>query len=327
MCGIAGIVNLGHNQPISSDVLRRMISIQQHRGPDESGAYIDDSIGLAHARLSIIDLKDGTQPIHNEDKSLWIIYNGEVFNYPELRQELIQHGHKFYTTSDTEVILHLYEEKGIDCLNELNGQFAFAIWNSKNRTLFLARDRVGILPLHYTIQNNRLYFASEVKAIFTNKEINRSLDSESLDQIFTYWTTLPGKTAFSNINELPPAHYMLISQNEIKTDKYWDLNFSNNKETVNRKTDDLVNEISETLMDSVKIRLRADVPVGTYLSGGLDSSALTETVKKNFNNELRSFGIRFENKDYDEGRFQNEMVDFLKVNHSEIIASNECHWS
>jgi len=323
MCGIAGIVNLGELQPISSNSLRRMISIQQHRGPDETGAYIDDSIGLAHARLSIIDLKDGTQPIHNEDKSLWIIYNGEVFNYPELRQELIQHGHKFYTTSDTEVILHLYEEKGIDCLNELNGQFAFAIWNSKNRTLVLARDRVGILPLHYTIQNNRLYFASEVKAIFANKEINRSLDPESLDQIFTYWTTLPGKTAFSNIKELPPAHYMLISNNEIKTDKYWNLNFPNNKETVNRKSDDLVREISETLMDSVKIRLRADVPVGTYLSGGLDSSALTETVKKNFNNELRSFGIRFENKDYDEGRFQNEMVDFLKVNHSEIITSND----
>lgn len=323
MCGIAGIVNLGKLQPISSNALRRMISIQQHRGPDETGAYIDDSIGLAHARLSIIDLKDGTQPIHNEDKSLWIIYNGEVFNYPELRQELIQHGHKFYTTSDTEVILHLYEEKGIHCLNELNGQFAFAIWNSKNRTLFLARDRVGIVPLHYTIQNNRLYFASEVKAIFANKEINRSLDPESLDQIFTYWTTLPGKTAFSNIKELPPAHYMLISNNEIKTDKYWNLNFRNNTETVNRKSDDLVREISETLMDSVKIRLRADVPVGTYLSGGLDSSALTETVKKNFNNELRSFGIRFENKDYDEGRFQNEMVDFLKVNHSEIITSND----
>lgn len=323
MCGIAGIVNLGHQQSITPDALRRMVSVQQYRGPDETGAYIDDHIGLAHARLSIIDLKDGAQPIHNEDKSLWIIYNGEVFNYLELRQELIKYGHKFYTTSDTEVILHLYEEKGIDCLNELNGQYAFAIWNSINRTLFLARDRVGILPLHYTIQNNRLYFASEVKAIFANKEISRSLDSESLDQIFTYWTTLPGKTAFSNIKELPPANYMLISQNKIKTDKYWDLNFSNNKETVNRKTDDLVDEISETLMDSVRIRLRADVPVGTYLSGGLDSSALTETVKKNFNNELRSFGIRFENKDYDEGSYQNEMVDFLKVNHSEIIASND----
>lgn len=323
MCGIAGIVNLGHQQPIYSDALRKMISIQRHRGPDQTGAYLDDSVGLAHARLSIIDLSEGIQPIHNEDKTLWIIYNGEVFNYPELRQELINLGHKFYTTSDTEVILHLYEEKGIDCLNELNGQYAFAIWNSINRTLFLARDRVGILPLHYIIQNNRLYFASEVKAIFANKEINRSLDPESLDQIFTYWTTLPGKTAFSNIKELPPAHYMLISKNEIKTEKYWDLNFQNNKRTVNRKTDDLVNEISETLMDSVKIRLRADVPVGTYLSGGLDSSALTETVKKNFNNELRSFGIRFENKDYDEGSYQNEMVDFLKINHSEIIASND----
>lgn len=323
MCGIAGIVNLGHQQPIYSDALRKMISIQRHRGPDQTGAYLDDSVGLAHARLSIIDLSEGIQPIHNEDKTLWIIYNGEVFNYPELRQELINLGHKFYTTSDTEVILHLYEEKGIDCLNELNGQYAFAIWNSINKTLFLARDRVGILPLHYTIQNNRLYFASEVKSIFANKEISRSLDSESLDQIFTFWTTLPGKTAFSNIKELPPAHYMLISKNEIKTEKYWDLNFQNNKGTVNRKTDDLVNEISETLMDSVKIRLRADVPVGTYLSGGLDSSALTETVKKNFNNELRSFGIRFENKDYDEGNYQNEMVDFLKINHSEIIASND----
>ena len=323
MCGIAGIMNLGQQQPISSNALRKMVSIQQHRGPDESGAYIDDNIGLAHARLSIIDLSEGTQPIHNEDKSLWIIYNGEVFNYPELRQGLITRGHKFYTTTDTEVILHLYEEKGIDCLNELNGQFAFAIWNSKNKTLFLVRDRVGILPLHYTIQNQRLYFASEVKSIFANDEIDRSFDYESLDQVFTYWTTLPGKTVFDKIKELPPAHYMLISPHEIKTGKYWELNFANNKEILNKKTDDLVNEISETLMDSVRIRLRADVPVGTYLSGGIDSSAITETVKKNFNNELRSFGIRFENKDYDEGRFQNEMVDFLNVNHSEIIATND----
>lgn len=323
MCGIAGIVNLGHQQPIALDALKRMVSIQQYRGPDETGAYFDDYIGLAHARLSIIDLKDGTQPIHNEDKSLWIIYNGEVFNYPELRQELIKCGHKFYTTSDTEVILHLYEEKGTNCLNQLNGQFAFAIWNSKKRTLFLARDRVGILPLHYTIHNQRLYFASEIKAIFANKEINRSVDLESLDQIFTFWTTLPGRTVFNYIKELPPAHYMSVSPYEIKIDKYWDINFSSNTETLKIKSDDLVNEISETLMDSVKIRLRADVPVGTYLSGGLDSSALTETVKKNFNNELRSFGVRFENKDYDEGCFQNEMVDFLKVNHSEIIASND----
>lgn len=323
MCGIAGIVNLKQHKPISSDALRKMVSIQKHRGPDQTGAYIDDNIGLAHARLSIIDLKDGTQPIHNEDKSLWIIYNGEVFNYPELRQELVRSGHKFYTSSDTEVILHLYEDKGINCLKELNGQFAFAIWDSNNRALFLARDRVGILPLYYTIQNQRLYFASEIKAIFANKEIPRILDSESLDQVFTFWTTLPGKTVFNNIKELPPAHYMLISPNEIKYDKYWDLNFANNKETVNRLSADLVNEISELMMDAVRIRLRADVPVGTYLSGGIDSSALTETVKKNFNNELRSFGIRFENKDYDEGKFQNEMVDYLNINHSEIVTRNE----
>ena len=323
MCGIAGIINLGHQRPISSDALSRMVSIQKHRGPDSTGAYLDDNIGLAHSRLSIIDLSEGTQPIHNEDKTLWIIYNGEVFNYPELRQELIKSGHKFYTTSDTEVILHLYEQKGIHCLNELNGQFAFAIWNSITRTLFLARDRVGILPLFFTIQNQRLYFASEIKAIFANDEINRTLDYEALDQIFTFWTTLPGKTAFDKISELPPAHYMLVSPDSIKTDKYWHMNFLKNKEIANRKTNDLVEEISATLMDAVKIRLRADVAVGSYLSGGLDSSAITETVKKNFNNELRSFGIRFENKNYDEGNFQSEMVNYLGVQHSDILVGND----
>jgi len=272
--------------------------------------------------LSIIDLEGGTQPIHNEDKSLWIVYNGEVFNYPELREKLVKLGHKFYTSSDTEVILHLYEEKGIECLNELNGQFAFAIWNSNNKTLFLARDRVGIRPLFYTVQNEKLYFASEIKAIFANNEIHRSLDPESLDQTFTFWTTLSEKTIFSNINELPPAHYMLISQQGITIDRYWNLPFFENIESVDKKTDDLVSHVSETLMDAVKIRLRADVPVGSYLSGGLDSSGITETVKNNFNNELRSFGVRFENEDYDEGSFQNEMVDYLNVNHSEITASN-----
>lgn len=323
MCGIAGIVNLRPGKPISSDVLRKMVSIQQHRGPDESGAYIDDNIGLAHARLSIIDLNEGIQPIHNENKSLWIIYNGEIFNYPELKQNLIKHGHKFYTSTDTEVILHLYEEKGINCLNELNGQFSFAIWNSINKTVFIARDRVGILPLYFTTQNQRLYFASEIKSIFANEEISRSLDFKSLDQIFTFWTTLPGKTVFNNIRELPPAHYMLISPNGITINKYWDLNFLKKDEITSKDSDDLISEISETLMDAVRIRLRADVPVGTYLSGGLDSSALTETVKKNFNNELRSFGIRFENRNYDEGSFQHEMVDYLGVNHSEILVSND----
>ncbi len=323
MCGIAGIINLAQHQPISSNVLKRMVSIQNHRGPDESGAYIDDYIGLAHSRLSIIDLSEGTQPIHNEDKSLWIIYNGEVFNYPEIRQELVRLGHKFYTTSDTEVILHLYEEKGINCLNDLNGQFAFAIWNSKDKTLLLARDRVGVLPLFYTIQDQRLYFASEIKAIFSNRDIPRALDPESLDQVFTFWTTLPGKTVFNNIRELPPAHYMLISPNGIAVNKYWEMNFRSDEEIFNKKTDDLVNEISDTLTDAVRIRLRADVPVGTYLSGGLDSSALTETVKRKFNNNLRSFGIRFENKNYDEGSFQNEMVNYLGVDHSEIVISND----
>jgi asparagine synthase (glutamine-hydrolysing) len=270
-----------------------MVSIQQHRGPDKSGAYLDDHIGLAHARLSIIDLGGGTQPIYNEDKSLWIVYNGEVFNYPELREKLVKLGHKFYTSSDTEVILHLFEEKDVDCLNELNGQFAFAIWNSNSKTLFLARDRFGIRLLFYTVQNERLYFASEIKSIFANNEIPRSLDPQSLDQIFTFWTTLPEKTIFNNINELPPAHYMVVSEEGISTNCYWHLSFLNNEQRIDNKTDDLVDEVSETFMDAVKIRLRSDVTVGSYQSGGLDSPGITETVSNNFNNELRSFGIRF----------------------------------
>ena len=212
MCGISGILNLKNPAPIDTNNLRRMTYALRHRGPDETGAYVDDWIGLAQSRLSIIDLSSGSQPIHNEDKSIWIVFNGEIFNYPEIRESLMKLGHRFYTTSDTEVILHLYEEKKEKCLDDLNGQFAFAIWDSNKKELFAARDRVGILPLFYKIENDRLLFASEAKAIIEISDSQTSFDPIGLDQIFTFWTTLPGRTAFAGINELSPGHFIKFSQ-------------------------------------------------------------------------------------------------------------------
>ncbi len=323
MCGISGILNLTEAQPISEEYLYRMNAILSHRGPDEAGLYMDDWIGLTHRRLNIIDLTKGTQPIHNEDLSLWIIYNGETFNYPELREELLQEGHKFYTHSDTEVIIHLYEEYGPDCLNRLNGQFAMAIWDSSKKELFLARDRMGIRPLFYTIENNRLYFASEIKALLTIPEIRRRIDKETLDQIFTFWMPLPGKTIFENIQELLPGHYLTTSKGKISIQPYWQLSFSSKEDYYNSEQDSFIEQVRETFIDAVRIRLRADVKVGSYLSGGLDSSGVTATIKNQFNNQLESFGMRFSEPDFDEGNFQNQLVNHLSIKHHDIFIKNK----
>ncbi len=321
MCGIAGTFKNITDQDFVT--IKTMVHLLRHRGPEETGLYIDDYIALAHARLSIIDLSHGAQPIHNENKTLWIIFNGEIFNYPDLRDELIRSGHKFYTNTDTEVIVHLYEEHGPDCLHKLNGQFAFAIWNSNTRSLFLARDRMGIVPLFYSKRNGEFSFASEIKALFADPSVKREIDPKALDQIFTFWAALPGRTFFDGINELPPAHYLLVSAQDFIIKQYWHLNFAaeNNYRSTGKK--ELAEQVEETLVDAVRIRLRSDVPVGSYLSGGLDSSGITSIIKKNFNNKLNTFGIRFQDKDFDEGTFQHQMVRFLDVNHSELMIQNE----
>ena len=267
MCGIAGIVNLREPRPIHLPLVEQMVGALDHRGPDGSGIYVDDWAALGHARLSIIDLAGGSQPIHNEDKSLWIVFNGEIFNYPELRADLTGRGHRFYTSTDTEVILHLYEEKGPSCLDDLNGQFAFAIWSPVSRELFLARDRVGILPLHYTVSGDTLSFASEIKSIFASPDVPRALDPIALDQIFTFWTTLPGRTAFRNVKELPPGHYLTVRNGRLTLSKYWDLPFFPPHEQLSIPPGELRERTLELLRDAVRIRLRADVAVGCYLSG------------------------------------------------------------
>jgi len=322
MCGITGIFNIDGKNRISSETLGRMNHILHHRGPDESGLYLDDRVGMGSSRLSIIDLRNGTQPIHNEDKSLWIVYNGEIFNYKTLRQGLIDAGHRFYTASDTEVILHLYEEEGSESLNRLNGQFAIAIWDSTRKELFLARDRVGIRPLHYATRKGLFYFASEIKSLFASGALPRRIDPIALDQIFTFWTTLPGYTAFRDIRELEPGHFMKVSREGISIRKYWDFPICNRDECLDLSPSEICETIRPLLLDAVRIRLIADVPVGSYLSGGLDSSGITAIISHYFNRDVQTFGMRFEEADFDESRHQHHMAEFLNVAHKELLVTN-----
>jgi asparagine synthase (glutamine-hydrolysing) len=320
MCGLVGICNLRYPEPIATETIKNMMRLIRHRGPDESGIYQDDWIGLGHVRLSIIDLAGGCQPIPNEDKSLWIVFNGEIFNYPDLRRELIEGGHRFSTASDTEVILHLYEDLGPACLEKLNGQFALAIWNARVKELFLARDRLGILPLYYTFHKERLLFASEIKALLNYPYLERSLNPEALAQVFTFWTTLPGETIFKNIQEIPAGHYLLKSDKKVRIQRYWDWPFPKENGVVNEK--EVLARTRFLIEDAVRIRLRADVPVGCYISGGVDSSIITALVKRKFNHHLHTFSLCFEEEVYDEGIHQEYLVNYLETCHKAVQVKN-----
>jgi len=320
MCGIAGYFNLKNESLPDRELVGRMINIIRHRGPDEFGAYLDNRCVLAQARLSIIDLETGSQPLSNEDGTVWITFNGEIFNYIELRAELEKSGHKFKTRSDTEVIVHSYEEWGTRCLDRFNGQFAFAVYDKKNKSLFIARDRLGIRPVFYTIHNGRFYFASEIKSIFCEKAIPRRLDYKGLDEIFTWWTTSPPRTAFENINELEAGTYVEIKDGRLKKRQYWSMDFPTEFD-LERNLNSWAEELHALLVDAVRLRLRADVPVGAYLSGGLDSSATTALIKNFTNTKVETFSIAFHDKAYDESGYQNQMAEFLGTNHHQIKCS------
>ncbi len=295
-----------------------MITRLHHRGPDGYGYYHDEHAGLAHARLSIIDLEGGDQPIHNEDGSIQVVFNGEIFNYIELRRQLEPLGHRFYTRSDTEVIVHLYEQYGDRFVEHLNGQFAIALWDKAKRRLVLARDRTGIRPLFYSITGDRLFFASEVKALFAHPALRRGLDIEALGEIFTYWAPLPSHCIFEGIEALPPGHLMTVEEGRLDVRRYWDWEFPN--EIPERgSADELAEELRELLIDSVRLRLRSDVPVGAYLSGGLDSSVTTSLIKHYTDVPLRTFSISFEDDEFDESGFQKELVDYLGTHHSHVL--------
>ncbi len=323
MCGIVGMINLTHFEPIREATLGQMLAMIRHRGPDQFGIYLDGQVGLGNARLSIIDLGDGQQPIANEDETLWIVFNGEIFNYVELRPELEARGHHFSTNTDTEVILHLYEEYGPDCLQFLNGQFAIAIWDTKAQTLFLARDRVGIRPLFYTLTEGALIFGSEIKAILANPQVRAEIDPLALDQVFTFWSPLTPRTIFRDIVAVPPGHYLLVRQGKVMVEQYWQLNFPDvTVAEQQRSLSDYVEEFRSLLVDATKIRLRADVPVGAYLSGGIDSSAIAAIIRNYTNNHLDTFSIAFSDPDFDESAYQHQMADCLGTKHQVVYATH-----
>ncbi|MCO5050833.1 MAG: asparagine synthase (glutamine-hydrolyzing) [Verrucomicrobiae bacterium] len=326
MCAIAGILNLAAGAAPSERALRRMLGMMRHRGPDQFGIFLGDQVALGNARLSIVDLAGGQQPIGNEDGNLWIVFNGEIFNHLELRTDLERNGHRFTTHCDTEVVLHLYEEYGADCLRKLNGQFAVAIWNQRDRSLFLARDRVGIRPLFYTCTPERLLFASEIKAILADPQIDAQMDPVSVDQIFTYWSPLSPRTCFRDIFELAPGCYLKVQDGRIVKQAFWrpeyDQDTAVRLAARRRSVADYVEEFHELLRDAVRVRLRADVAVGAYLSGGLDSSTITALVRKLGISQLDTFSIAFDDEKFDESQFQLEMADYLGTQHHVVRATH-----
>jgi asparagine synthase (glutamine-hydrolysing) len=325
MCGIAGILQPAGLPSTAEDQLRRMMSSIRYRGPDQFGLFRDEQAALGSVRLSIIDLSTGQQPLANEDETLWIVFNGEIFNHVELRPQLEERGHRFKTHSDTEVILHLYEELGAECLSRLNGQFAFAIWDRRRRTLFLARDRLGVRPLFYARHNGTLYFGSEIKAIFNGSPLSAQIEPSVLREVFTYWSPLPGHTVFRDVVELPPGHYLVAHDNSVTVRRYWQLSFEPayaDGESPPADLPERLEEFEALLVDATRLRLRADVPVGAYLSGGLDSSTITAVIRNYTSNRLRTFSIAFTDANFDEREHQRRMAEFLGTEHQIVEATH-----
>lgn len=319
MCGIAGIVDF-HSQSNSVHLMSKMLRCISYRGPDESGIYHSPYSTLGNVRLCIIDITGGSQPLSDTSGRYWIVFNGEIFNYKELRTELESKGCRFKTQSDTEVLVQLYEMYGARCLNQLNGQFAFAIWDKLKEELFAARDRVGIRPLFYNISAGVFSFASEIKALFQQNNISRELRTESLAQVFTFWSTLSPYTVFKNIYELSPGHFMVFNRSGIKTEKYWELSFNKIGSPVSFA--DAVENFHELFTSSVRLRLRADVEVAAYLSGGIDSSATVAYIKEIEPGILNTFSIGFEEKDFDESKYQKEASKYLDTVHRFISCTS-----
>ncbi|MGC9236616.1 MAG: asparagine synthase (glutamine-hydrolyzing) [Thiomonas sp.] len=316
MCGIAGRLNW--NAPIDPAQLATMIAQLQHRGPDEQGLHTQGPIGLAHARLSIIDLSSGTQPMTNEDGTVWVTFNGEIFNYLELRADLLRRGHRFSTQSDTEVLVHLYEEHGDALVEQLNGQFAFALWDSVRQRLLLARDRTGIRPLFHTRVPGGLAFASEIKALLALPEVPRRIDARALGEVFTYWAPLPPHAVFEGIASLPPGHVMTVDAQGSRLHRYWDWTFPPAPIEADRSADAYAEELRGLLIDAVRLQLRADVPVAAYLSGGLDSSIVTTLIRHYTDTPLRTFSLTFDDAEFDESAWQQRLVQHLHTEHTTV---------
>ena len=348
MCGIVGKYSF-KQKPISNDLLHDMCNVIVHRGPDDEGYYINGNIGLGMRRLSIIDLQTGNQPIHNESKDIWIVYNGEIYNCLELRAELERKGHKFYTRSDTEVIVHCYEEYGNECVSKLNGMFAFAIWDEKRRRLLLARDRLGIKPLFYTVSDGSLLFASEIKSILQDRTVKREVNLHALHNFLSLNYIPHPDTIFKGIYKLPPGHLLTCDgKGRVKIREYWDVKFRVGMEGLStdsgsglnglrldarrnplnpfkksadsRKSEEEYAEgLRERLKESVRLRLLSDVPLGVLLSGGIDSSSITALMSGLVDEPIKTFSIGFEEKSFNELEYARIVADMYGTDHHEMI--------
>ncbi len=333
MCGICGKISI-EGESVSSDLISRMMGSLVHRGPDDEGSYIKSvrtnggsnlTLGLGHKRLSIIDLSpDGRQPLTNEDETLWLVFNGEIYNHPTLRQELIARGHRFRSQTDSEVILHLYEEKGIDALQDFNGMFAFALWDEAKQRLYLCRDRLGIKPLVYFQDGASLVFGSEIQALLQDKSIPRELDWKVL-RLYLAFNYVPAPlTIYQGIRKLLPGHFLLWEKGNVSTHQYWDIP-SNDQSNSSDDFHQHSQRLRQTLEDAVKLRMIADVPLGAFLSGGVDSSIIVALMARNSGNRIKTFNISYPDLPvYDESSYAREVATMYNTDHNEIrLDSNE----
>src|SRR5215831_10997927 len=315
MCGITGFVR-SDGARVDRDVLARMNEAIRHRGPDEDGFYLNDGVGLAMRRLAIIDLKSGQQPIHNADRTAWIVYNGEIYNYRELRRELESRGHRFYTDSDTEAIVRAYDEYGTDCPKYLRGMFALAIWDERNKSLFLARDRVGKKPLLYAEVNGQLVFGSEFMALLQHPDVSRDVNYEAIHHYLSFICVPSPLTAFQSISKLPPGHSLLWKNGEIKLERYWQIDFSNK---ISIDEEEAGERVVELLREAVRVRLMSEVPLGAFLSGGIDSSAVVALMAQESSERVKTFSIGFEEQDFSELHHARRVAEYVGSEHHEFI--------
>src|SRR5215213_7196467 len=316
MCGIVGFVN-ANSRPASRELLERMNACIVHRGPDEDGFFVHESVALAMRRLAIIDLAGGQQPIFNQDKSSVIVFNGEIYNFQELKKDLEARGHEFSTNCDTEVIVHLYDEYGADCVQYLRGMFAFAIWDFKDKSLFAARDRVGKKPLLYSHQTDgSLIFGSEFTAVLSHPALTREVDYEAIDNYLSYLCVPAPLTAFKQIRKLEPGHWLRWKDGKIETKRYWSPNFS---KKIKITEEEAIEETTRILREATKLRLISEVPLGAFLSGGVDSSAVVALMAQESATPVKTFSIGFEEQDYSELKYAQKVAAHLGAEYNEFI--------
>lgn len=323
MCGINGIAySTRSGRAINSRVLERMRDVITHRGPDDAGVFIDGNVGLGHRRLSIVDVAGGHQPMTVEDGKLHITYNGEVYNHADFREELEARGHHYQTKCDTEAILHLYEEHGVRCVEHLRGMFAFAIWDQRKRELFVARDRLGVKPLYFVHDGEgSLFFGSEIKALLAAGAVKPEINLPAIPDFLANHATTGEETLFSGVRRLPPGHTLLWRDGEIQIDKYWDVRFAAGGNGVPKRDDDYVDEWRELFRESVRLRLMADVPLGMFLSGGIDSSAIAAMMAGMVTEPIRTFSVGFAEREANELEFARLVATKFKTEHHEIVIS------